>query len=211
MDTMELPRGSFHSMHKEIRLHNLLQELKRIRFTGHIAISSVNTESAIVVRDGLCILAKAGNRTGTKAWEEITANEDELVSAVLSELTGTQVGLALEFNPKASVDPESVKKTIHDLHPGDKPVKKHSSRLNEVPKDSVPPPPRDGIYFQRKTRLSDLKNQSSAPEVGSETVDRDLDRLDQMDLDALARNVKKHSTELIKGLNLGYLLEQGEI
>lgn len=207
---MELPRGSFHSMHKEIRLHNLLQELKRIRFTGHIAISSTNAESAIVVKDGLCILAKAGNRTGTKAWDEITTRDDEQVSAVLSELTDTQVGLALEFNPKASVDLESVKKPIQDQIPGDIPVKKHSSRSRDVPEDPVPPPPRDGIYFQRKTRLSDLKNQTSAPEVVSDTVDRDLERLDQMDLDALARNVKKHSTELIKGLNLGYLLEQGK-
>jgi hypothetical protein len=210
---MELPRGSFHSMHKEIRLHNLLHELRRLRFTGHVSISSLNGESAIVVTEGSCILAKKGTRTGNPAWKEITKNDSEQVSAVLSELTSLQVALALEFNPGALVN--------DDTEPPEKPIQK--SAVKKQSKEPSPERPvitretapnsllqREGIYFQRKAKITDLKNKTQISGDTSETVDRDLECLDQMDLQALTNEVKKNSTRLIKGLELEYLLEEGK-
>lgn len=206
---MELPRGSFYAMHKQIRLHTLLHELRRLRFTGHIAISSSNGESAMVFREGVCILATNGRMEGNQAFRTIE-HEEGHVSAVLSELTSTQVGLALEFNPGAAVrDPDHsrgdaslrTEKTVGRIseEKGTHPSKNGSQLLLQ----------REGIQFQRNVRSQPGKSGAVNTDTG-ETLARDLTCLDQMDLESLAKEMKKNSKELVKGLQLDYLLEQGQ-
>jgi hypothetical protein len=105
---MQLPRGSLHSVKKNITMASLLEEIAGTRFTGHCILHISNVKKNLVFKGGLCILAQSDHLAGDKAFSEIKAINDN-INAELYTFTPTQINLSLEFNNDCIVDDSATK------------------------------------------------------------------------------------------------------
>ncbi len=105
---MQLPRGSLHSVKKNITMASLLEEIAGTRFTGHCILHIYNIKKNLVFKGGLCILAQSDHLAGDKAFSEIKAINDT-INAELYTFTPTQINLSLEFNNDCIVDDSAIK------------------------------------------------------------------------------------------------------
>ncbi|MBP1929399.1 hypothetical protein J2741_001946 [Methanolinea mesophila] len=96
---MQLPRGTFQGIKRDIGVANLLEELQDMRFTGSAAIEVDRTAVNLVFRKGKVLLAEFGSDQGDAALERIGSLCDRNIDASLSEMTEPQISLAQEFNP----------------------------------------------------------------------------------------------------------------
>jgi hypothetical protein len=95
---MQLPRGTFREIRKNVAMEGLLRDLDGERFTGVANISSPSLTGTLVFRTGKCILIKLQTYRGDAAWDELQNVGIEEVDAALSLLGDAQIELALEFN-----------------------------------------------------------------------------------------------------------------
>ena len=95
---MQLPRGTFREIRKNVAIESLLQELEGEKFSGVANISSPSRTGTLVFKAGKCILVKIQNSRGDAGWDEIQNAGNEEVDAALSLLGDAQIDLALEFN-----------------------------------------------------------------------------------------------------------------
>jgi hypothetical protein len=95
---MQLPRGTFREIRKNVAIESLLHELDGERYSGVANVSSPSLTGTLVFKAGKCILVKVSNSRGDAGWEEIEKAGNEEVDAALSVLGDAQIELALEFN-----------------------------------------------------------------------------------------------------------------
>jgi hypothetical protein len=95
---MQLPRGTFREIRKNVAIESLLYELNGEKFSGVASISSQSRTGTLVFKEGKCILVKIQNCRGDEGWDEIQKAGDVEVDAALSVLGDAQIDLALEFN-----------------------------------------------------------------------------------------------------------------
>jgi hypothetical protein len=116
--SMELPRGRFRGVRRNIRLAFLLRDLSDDRFTGYCRITHAEGQMVIVLKRGMIILAENQGIYGDDALEAVLVSQRLVVDAELNELNASQLKLALEFNPESRVsegrliDPVSQSRTI---------------------------------------------------------------------------------------------------
>jgi hypothetical protein len=95
---MQLPRGTFREIRKNVTIESLLHELEGERYSGVANISSPSRTGTLVFKSGKCILVKVQNSRGDAGWDEIVKDGSVDVDAALSVLGDAQIDLALEFN-----------------------------------------------------------------------------------------------------------------
>jgi len=95
---MQLPRGTFREIRKNVAIESLLHDLETERFSGVANISSQSSTGTFVFKTGKCILVKIQNSRGDAGWDEIMNAGNIEVDAALSLLGDAQIDLALEFN-----------------------------------------------------------------------------------------------------------------
>jgi len=117
---MQFPRGRFAAFKKEIRICDLLEELKQSRFSGYCIITRGMETSSLVLKNGNCLLAGYQELIGDDAWISIRRIGESEVDAQLMHLSPAQLTLTLEFNPGACI--ERKRKSNHGEKPGDVPV-----------------------------------------------------------------------------------------
>jgi len=100
---MQLPRGTFQGIRKDIGWADLLGELQGMRFTGSVNFEVDRTVANIVFRKGKMILSEFGSDRGDAALELLIGLTDRKIDASLAEMTDSQLSLALEFNPESRV------------------------------------------------------------------------------------------------------------
>jgi hypothetical protein len=101
--SMELPRGRFQGVRRNIKLAILLHELSDNRFTGYCRILHDVGHMVIVLEEGAIILAEYQGISGDDALKAVFVSREFVIDAELNELNATQLNLALEFNPKSRV------------------------------------------------------------------------------------------------------------
>jgi len=94
---MQLPRGTLHSIKKDIVPSQLLKEISENKLTGHCNIYIDSEIASTVFKDGRCVLAKKGQFRGFDAFKRID-RDPSAVSAELYTFTDTQLELSIEFN-----------------------------------------------------------------------------------------------------------------
>jgi len=95
---MQLPRGTFLSIKRSVRVGDLLAELQDMKFTGICSISFGLFIGTIVFKSGKRILAEYKETVGDTAGDELQKINGEKVDASLSTLNEAQIQLSLEFN-----------------------------------------------------------------------------------------------------------------
>jgi hypothetical protein len=95
---MQLPRGTFLSIKRSIKVGDLLAELQDMKFTGICSISSGLFIGTVVFKSGKRILAQYKDIVGDAAGDELQKIIGEKVDASLSTLNEAQIQLSLEFN-----------------------------------------------------------------------------------------------------------------
>jgi len=132
---MQLPRGTFQHIKKDITLGGIIEDLQLMKFSGICSISSGSGQGSLVFKSGKRILAEFRNIAGDAAWDEFQKIAEEKVDASVSTMDDTQIELSLEFNNSCRIgkagkperSPLSTVKTDHAF------VKKSSSAsLGEV-------------------------------------------------------------------------------
>lgn len=100
---MQLPRGSFHSMKKGMKVSLIVNSLKEEGFSGSCSLASGTHVIDLVVRDGNIVLASCDSACGNPAMDMIQSMYDDIADAALSDLTPAQMKLTLEFNDQCRV------------------------------------------------------------------------------------------------------------
>jgi hypothetical protein len=95
---MQLPRGTFREIRKDVTVEHLSAELERTKFSGICSISSGTATGTLVFNRGKCILIKFNGKSGDAGWNELQNAMAEEADAALSTLDNAQIQLSLEFN-----------------------------------------------------------------------------------------------------------------
>jgi len=125
---MQLPRGTFHSIKKGMKIALILNSLKEDGFTGSCSIACGDRGIDLVVKEGNVLLASCDSSCGNTAMELIRALHEQAADASLADLTPAQMKLTLEFNdqcrvsqrrespPKAEIPTREEKKSIESAN-----------------------------------------------------------------------------------------------
>jgi len=144
---MQLPRGTFQGIKKDIGWADLLEELQGMRFTGSVNFEVDRKVVNLVFRKGKMVLSEFGSDKGDAALECMTGLGGRNVDASLSEMTDPQLSLALEFNPESRIQnssrtpraaPEEKAINIQPARPGE-PREIPQESIANVTKIPVPP------------------------------------------------------------------------
>jgi hypothetical protein len=100
---MQLPRGTFQYIKKDIKLGGIIEELQLMKFSGICSISSGSAHGSLVFKSGKRILAEFRNIAGDAAWDELQKITGEKVDASVSTMDDTQIELSLEFNKSCRI------------------------------------------------------------------------------------------------------------
>ena len=100
---MQLPRGTFHSMKKGMKVGLIVNSLKEDGFSGSCSLASGAHVIDLVVRDGNILLASCDSACGNPAMDMIQSMYDDSADAALADLTPAQMKLTLEFNDQCRV------------------------------------------------------------------------------------------------------------
>lgn len=225
---MKLPRGTFHSIKKGILFHSLLEEMEKTRFTGYCTISFGLETFSLVLNSGIYILADYDKLEGEHAWQKMHKLLEMKVDASLTTLNPAQLELAREFNPHATL-PSFVRKSptrqvrTGTTSPGTK--RKDESSRNGVPggypeqqKKQVPnagphTPTSEQHPAQQisptGTAQSPVEQQASGTgtEEGGSNIERDLEALDNMDIDEMTKKIRENCKVTIEQMDLDHLIE----
>jgi hypothetical protein len=121
---MQLPRGTFREIKKNVTIESLLAEIEHAKFSGISNISSETIAGTLVFKTGKCILVKFQNKPGDRGWDELRKAAHEEVDVALSSLDDPQIQLSLEFNKSCRV--------ITAAKPGHQDLQKPSSPAHQV-------------------------------------------------------------------------------
>lgn len=189
---MQLPRGAFRDIKKGIAFGTLLAELKEGSFSGYCKIASGKAAATLVLKKGTIILAHSGDQGGDAALAAMGVWTDSSVDAVLHDLSGPQLDLALEFNPtdrvRGPVKSHSSKKLSRDDQKQDTPLKAKDVN-SRAPAGS----------WQKEPDPKALPAQSP--------ILQEFKTLEGMDIEAMSRTFRENCKQIIEKLDLEFLLE----
>ncbi len=205
---MQLPRGSFRDLKKGIALESLIRGLKETSFSGYCKTVSGESSALLVLKGGEVILAKYGNLEGDAALFAIIRLGDVLVDAVLHDLNETQLQLAMEFNPSARIRGETPRSLGAERSgverprapPG--PAEQRPIRLQLRDSPDHGPAPAPQSTEKNWHRVSEKKNDDE-----STLFMKELDALDAMDIETMAKKFRENCRQMIEKLELEHLLE----
>jgi hypothetical protein len=142
---MQLPRGTFQGIKKDISWADLLEELRSMRFTGSVSIEVDKTVVNLVFRKGKIILSEFGSEKGDAVLERMKGLGDRKLDAILSDMTDPQLSLALEFNPESRIQNISRSRTVTEEKAIKIPVQpaapKEVPQKTAAPEMEIPAPP----------------------------------------------------------------------
>jgi hypothetical protein len=218
---MQLPRGTFHSIKRGIVLHSLLNGMEKSRFTGYCRISYDVITCTIVLQSGRYLFADYEKLEGEPAWQKIHNMLTKKVDASLTTLNDAQINLCIEFNTHA-VLPETIRSSRRrETNPQIPPVRSdtfgqpsdipshmkvhkvtssqgHAKPVQEWYKTPPQAPvPSDIVQIRRKAEREE-----------NETISRDLNTLDDMDLDEMTKKIRESCKITVEQLNLEHLIEK---
>lgn len=176
---MQLPRGTFQGIKKDISWSDLLEELQGMRFTGSASIEVDRMVINLVFRKGKMILAEFGSDQGDAAVDRLNGLSDRIIDASLSEMTDPQISLALEFNsqsmlqnngrPVRAAMEEKEAKTgpSQRTEPVAAPVKTAPEQKPEIPAEPVPSnSPSEVISLVEAIESGHSRSEQATPEPG---------------------------------------------
>jgi len=214
---MQLPRGTFRTLKREISLDALTDELKKERFTGYCTISRDSSEIVMVFRNGSLLLARYDDMEGNAAWDRIKGLGSDMVDAVLSNLSDMQVELALEFNSNARIQrltPRGVRAPVP-------PVRRTETQQADISSERVIPTtneprrserkPPSPIYEKEVVETNIPSKSDASPSVSSDEeysgIYQELEALDSMDIDSMTQKIRNNCMVMIEKLHLEHLIE----
>jgi hypothetical protein len=225
---MKLPRGTFHSIKKGILFRSLLDEMEKTRFTGYCTISWGIETCTLVLNSGIYILADFDKSEGEPAWQKMQNLMELNVDAGLTSLNTVQLELAREFNPHATLPGFVRKSPTRQVRTGISSPgvrKREEVQVNAVDDaqskkqgqpgdtDKVPAekqPVRKGRVPVTAETHGSQETTGNPPEERGSNIDRDLEALDNMDLDEMTKKIRENCRVTIENLNLDHLIEKRE-
>ncbi|MEI6292800.1 MAG: hypothetical protein WCP36_03905 [Methanomicrobiales archaeon] len=226
---MKLPRGTFHSIKKGTLFRSLLDEMEKTRFTGYCTISWGIETCTLVLNSGIYILADYDKSEGEPAWQKMQRLLDTKVDAGLTSLNTVQLQLAREFNPHAALPSFVRKSPTRQVRTG---IPNSTIRKEDIPVNAVPD---TLVGHQKKQYQHQVSERGPAEKHSVETertpgpiqvpekpatenpeeecgtnIDRDLEALDNMDLDEMSKKIRESCKVTIENLNLDYLIDNRE-
>ena len=227
---MQLPRGKFRSIKKGVPLGDILDEMATSRFSGICSFSSNTVNGTMVFKDGLVILAKVQDQYGDPAVIEARLMAGQVIDAVLSDLDGTQMQLALEFNKHAYVQKSGDWQGVSSQKAKSSPVqdiqKKPASepQLKTKPKEkdfvksvpatpvSMPVPLRPDKEMTAEdhtgAREPSRQEQPASQEPPLSSAEKEFETFDSMDLEDVTQKIRRDSKIILKQLELDHLMEK---
>lgn len=188
---MQLPRGTFHSIKKNVTFHIILEEAATTQFTGSILISIPNCMASLVLETGKIVLAAYQGKGGNEAVHRIEQIGEMQVNAEFTLLSESQLSLAKEFNKSCQIKLESGPTILVD--------KKELRRQA---------PSSDQKTLIKPVTLSPLGPRRTFSEGEVENLlDGDLDALDRMDLSKMSGKFRTNAESIARSLNLDHLVE----
>jgi hypothetical protein len=235
---MQLPRGTFREIQKNLKTGDLLIDLEKGKFSGICSISCRDSISTLVLKSGKCILAEYNTFKGDAALEGLLQTlSDEDIDAALSTLNEAQIQLSLEFNKS-----ERITKTGHNspaprkpanppvypVHrsmerkPGPAPVANHTpphenwSNPAAQPAKMTPRPlagPKNssnGPPASIRTAPAPVPKKRGIPErdAAQNSSDNAFDTLDSMNLDQVTNKIRDDCKTMVKNLHLDHLMDR---
>jgi hypothetical protein len=213
---MQVPRGTFLSLRKNVLLSSILEETAATKFSGYCVASTGDESFSFVIKAGSIVLASHRNLSGDAAVEAAIRAHGALVNAIFSALTPSQITLAIEFNKHATV-----KKSDGIFSPGKgTPVSLAERGGYNVPLSRTEPLnqkiPLAGSgqgSLQGSPRHLPVSQAVSGPE--EEIPDdalyiRDFENLDRLDLDTLAMKIRTSCRLTVESLDLGHLIAESD-
>ena len=226
---MKLPRGTFHSIKKGILFRSLLEEMEKTRFTGYCTISFGLETCTLVLNSGIYILADYDKLEGEHAWQKMQKLLEMKVDASLTTLNTVQLDLAREFNPHATL-PSFVRKspttagqdrnnqsryqeekmTFREMwYRGmsgatEKTGSTHGTSTSTT--EQHPAPGRSQPPEPRNLPVSNRHQEQDTEEMGS-NIERDLEALDNMDIDEMTKKIRENCKVTIEQMDLDHLIE----
>jgi hypothetical protein len=228
---MKLPRGTFHSIKKGILFRSLLDEMEKTRFTGYCTISWGIETCTLVLNSGIYILADFDKSEGEPAWQKMQKLMELKVDAGLTSLNTVQLELAREFNPHATLPSFVRKSPTRQIRTGisSQGIRKRDevqvNAVDDAPslqqKKQVQPgdtgkgpsekqPPKKGPAPVAAETPGTQQTTDNQPEENSTNIERDLEALDNMDLDEMTKKMRENFKVTIENLNLDHLIEKRE-
>ncbi|MFA6332057.1 MAG: hypothetical protein WCX22_03815 [Methanoregula sp.] len=216
---MQLPRGTFLEIRKKISIENLIAEMGQKRFTGTGSIFSSPVMATFVFREGTCILIKFRGNGGDAGWTEMQKYTGEVVDIILSSLDEAQLKLAIEFNPLCKIVKAGMISPQHSRRgekapAGRTPAAPARQARSTVPAPAVPATSRNvhpevpsATAVHRREPVTAVPAAAGSP-ADQEDLESNIDALDSMDLDHVTTRIRSDCKNLIKELQLDYLMER---
>jgi hypothetical protein len=204
---MKLPRGTFHSIKKGILFRLLLDEMEKTKFTGFCTISYGTETCTLVLNSGIYILADFAKSEGDEAWQKMQKMLDMKVDAGLTTLNAAQLQLTREFNPHATLPSFVRKSPTRQVRTGI--INSGIRRKEDIPGSGV----RGSTLENRKDQgphEPEIKPAETHPEENGTNIDRDMEALDKMDIDEMAKKIRENFKVTIGNLDLDHLIENEE-
>lgn len=226
---MQLPRGTFLEIRKNISIESIIAEMEQKRFTGTGNIFSGPVTATFVFREGTCILIKFRGKGGDTGWAEMQTALGEVVDVILASLDETQLKLSIEFNPTCKIVKTG---TIGASHPGKArkipgvqsaafpaaPVQRPKTTIpapaapafrNKIPSSATP----SATVVHRREPVNAVPEARTEPESAAvppveDDLESNIDALDSMDLDHVTTRIRSDCKNLIKQLQMDHLMER---
>jgi hypothetical protein len=235
---MQLPRGTFREIQKNLKTGDLLIDLERGKFSGICNISCRDSISTLVLKSGKCILAEYNTFKGDAALEgllQALANED--IDAALSTLNEAQIQLSLEFNKSeritktgrtspapqkpASLPVSPVHRSM-ERKPDPAPVANHSPPHENWSNPAAQPDkmtprhlagpknPSNGPPASIRAAPAPVPKKREIPETDAaqNSSENTFDTLDSMNLDQVTDKIRDDCKTMVKNLHLDHLMDR---
>jgi hypothetical protein len=205
---MRIPPTTVCAVKSAIVLRDLLEELRKTKFTGYCLVDVDATTRSLVFSEGVCLLAETPGAGGNEAFREVRGLSDRSVSASLHALSPPQVSVSVRFNEQCRVGKESEPK------PAGRPlsttvIKPIASRgqqgkvvqITSKTGSSTPPPAEPGHDDPHPSGLVGRKAPPDTP----------VERLSLDSIKCLKDSFRLDAASLLKELDLEHLMvEPGE-
>ncbi|MFA5396134.1 MAG: hypothetical protein WC346_09025 [Methanogenium sp.] len=209
----QLPRGKFVSLQKSVSLLNVLTIAEENNFSGYIIIDTGIRKASIIYRNGMCIMIDYPPTYGEDAIKEIQKDLGKDVTAELYDLSHQQMDLALEFNDGYWAN-NWTKKTGVLIRPasrdtiGEKPkdsgeIVKEEARKPDLKPDIKKPSSPDRTTTPIKPKAEEL---ADIPDDEEDEFAKQVRTLESMDMGLMESRVRENFRDVIKELDLEYLL-----
>ncbi|HEU18644.1 MAG TPA: hypothetical protein ENO00_04575 [Deltaproteobacteria bacterium] len=214
-NTFQLPRGRLAESKSNIKLMNLVSHIESAEFTGYCIINFEGRCASLLLERGRCVMIDYPPRYGEEAVKEIQSTITRTVSAELYELSPQQMDLAVEFNDGywannwtkgTGISISAVSREIFDM----------TSATAETTVSTTGTPgdlPDKKIFPREPSPLSQEELDQIVEEEPIETKEEELDdfaqqvrNLENMNMEIMEKRIKENFKDVIKELDLEYLI-----